>query len=412
MNKNTATLFALLVLFYINSFAQKGEADIIIGTNYTIQSKYLDQDRSIQVYLPDSYNESNQNYPVLYVLDGQWYFVNGVAIQKALRTPSHLPEMIVVGIHNENPLRRTLFDDQKDKFLLFMEHELIDFVDTTFRTSDQRILFGWEAAGYFTSEVIFDSSDLFDGAIISDGATASEKILNDFINSHKTNEKYVFIANSDKDIFYYQDGAEFSNLLAEKAPSHVNWKYQLFNNEVHVSLPYLALYHGLLHFYHNFPSLIFRNIKEFNDLGGVPYLEVYFKERSERFGFPPGIDDSTKNGLIWLAWNRDDYDSFHFFMLEFEDVLSTKRYASAYWQNRFAQFYLKHGDHDNAILYFNKGIDKYPDAAFMTIMYEGLGDAYMAKKEREQALKAYKSALKIDSDLEAVQVKIKDIKNN
>ena len=125
MNKNTATLFALLVLFYINSFAQKGEADIIIGTNYTIQSKYLDQDRSIQVYLPDSYNESNQNYPVLYVLDGQWYFVNGVAIQKALRTPGHLPEMIVVGIHNENPLRRTLFDDQKDKFLLFMEHEHI-----------------------------------------------------------------------------------------------------------------------------------------------------------------------------------------------------------------------------------------------------------------------------------------------
>lgn len=406
MNKNTLILFAFLALFYVNSFAQTKESDITIGTSYAVESKILDQKRSVQVYLPDSYNESNENYPVLYILDGQWYFVNGVAIQKALRTPGHLPEMIVVGIHNENPMRRVLFDDEKDKFISFIEHELIDFVDTTFRTNNQRILFGWEAAGYFTSEVIFHSSELFEGAIISDGATASEEILNDFIKRDKANEKYIFIANSNRDIFYYQSGEDFSNLLSEKAPPHIHWKYQLFNDEVHVSLPYSALYHGLLHFYHNFPSLIFRSIKEFDDLGGVPYLEAYFKERAERFGFPAVIDDSTKNGLIWLAWNRNDFESFNFFMLEFKDVLATKRYASAYWQNRFAQFYLRHRDYENAILYFNTGIDDYPDAEFMTAMYEGLGDAYLANKDPKRAINAYKNALKTDPDLKTVQIKI------
>ena len=51
-------------------------------------------------------------------------------------------------------------------------------------------------------------------------------------------------------------------------------------------------------------------------------------------------------------------------MEEFKEVLSTKRYASAYWQNRFGKFYLKNNDYDNAIKYFNIGLTKYPNTSF------------------------------------------------
>ena len=106
--KNTFALL-LLILSISGLCAQEKGSEISIGTNYTINSKTLKQDREIQIYLPDSYESSKEKYPVLYILDGQWFFANGVAIQKSLRTPGAIPEMIVVGIKNSNPLRRTLF---------------------------------------------------------------------------------------------------------------------------------------------------------------------------------------------------------------------------------------------------------------------------------------------------------------
>lgn len=40
---------------------------ISIGTNYTIASKILNQDRETQIYLPDSYHSSKEKHPVLYI---------------------------------------------------------------------------------------------------------------------------------------------------------------------------------------------------------------------------------------------------------------------------------------------------------------------------------------------------------
>ena len=64
-------------------------------------------------------------------------------------------------------------------------------------------------------------------------------------------------------------------------------------------------------------------------------------------------------------------------MTEFEDVLRTERYASAYWQNRFGQFYLKHRDYENAIKYFNAGLTQYPNSSFEKEMQQGLSQAKM-----------------------------------
>ena len=73
----------------------------------------------------------------------------------------------------------------------------------------------------------------------------------------------------------------------------------------------------------------FSSIDEYVKLGGMEYLKGYFAKRGERFGFPADIANATKNGLIWLAWNRDNYEYFDRFMTAFKYVLTTKRYDSA-----------------------------------------------------------------------------------
>jgi len=151
----------------------------------------------------------------------------------------------------------------------------------------------------------------------------------------------LHIANSRKDICTITQSDTFNDLLKKNNLKNLLWKYELFNDESHQKMPYLAMYKGVRYYYHNFPGLSFESIQAYNNAGGIPYLKSYFKERSKRFGGDEKIENGTKNGLIWLAWNRDNFKYFSFFMTEFKEVLSTQRYASAYWQNRFGQFYLK-----------------------------------------------------------------------
>ncbi|EAR00996.1 putative esterase [Maribacter sp. HTCC2170] len=359
---------------FINTIciAQKDGSQITVGISHTIKSSILNEDRTIQIYTPDGYLDSKKEYPVFYVLDGQWYFFSGVAIQKALRTPGAIPEMIVVGIHDNDSSRWSLFGEQSEKFTNFLVNEVIHYVDSNYRTTNERVIFGWEAAAYYTSELILKKSEIFNGAIITDGGYASEEVVTEFTSNK---DVYLFMANSRKDIYYIGSTDAFHKILKKNNPINLIWKYNLFNDEVHETLAHLAMYKGLKYYYHNYDSPVFESIQQYIDLGGIDYLTNYFKERAIRFGGDGLIDDGTKNGLIWLAWNRDNFEYFNIFMTEFKDVLTTKRYASAYWQNRFGQFYLKHKDFQNAIKYFNTGLTKYPNSNFEQEMRQGLMDA-------------------------------------
>lgn len=370
--KNIILLVIIAFSFCDNIVSQVKGTEISIGTNFTISSKVLNQDRDIQIYLPNSYASSEQNYDVLYILDGQRFFTNGVAIQKSLRTPIALPEMIVVGINSSRSLRRTLYGDENDKFTSFLKDEVIKFIDSNYRTTKDRVIFGWEAAAYYISEMVLKEKELFSGAIITDGGFASKETVKGFDSDKSI---YLYMANSKKDIYYVGSSDAFNEILLEHHPKNLIWKYELFNDEVHQTMPHLAMYKGIKYYYHNYDSLVFESIKAYEDLGGVQYLKAFFKERAKRFGGDGNIDDNTKNALIWLAWNRDNFKYFSFFMTEFTDVLSTRRYASAYWQNRFGQFYLKHKDYKNAIKYFENGISTYPNTNFDASMKEGLKKA-------------------------------------
>ena len=364
-------LLAICFLAITTIHAQTKGAPISIGDNYTISSKVLNQESSIQIYLPVSYATSKENFPVLYILDGQRFFTNAVGIQKSLRSPIALPEMIVVGINSTQSTRRPLFADG-DTYTSFIKEDVIQFVDSNFRTNKERIIFGWEAAAYYISKMILKEKDLFTGAIISDGGLASEKLVQDF-NSDK--EIYLYMANSKRDIYYVASSDRFNERLKKHNPKKLTWKYELFNEEVHQSMPHLALYKGIQYYYHNYDALVFKNIQSYIDAGGIPYLKSYIKGREKRFGSDKKVNESTQNSLIWLGLNRDNFKYFSFFMKEFKEVLKTKRYASAYWQNKFGQYYLLNKDYKNAIKHFKLGLSKYPNSRFDPAIKKGLKEA-------------------------------------
>ncbi len=395
MNRTKLLTFCLY-LFFNSLLAQER---VEVGQIHKIHSENLDQEIELQVYLPRDYEESDEVYPTLYILDGQWYFMNGVAIQESIRGNRFMPKMIVVGINMiDRPYRSKLFS-QWDSFIDFLETGMISYVNQSFRTSGQQMIFGWENSGYLTSELILRNSSPFQCAIASNGVYIDKDDLGSISIEE---ERFLFIAGSKKDIYSIDDVDQATEALESMNAKNLNWKSKLFNEEIHESLAYTSLYQGLKFYYHNYGSLVFGSIDEFFGMGGIQFLNQYFKERADRFGFSPEIDASTKNSLIWLAWKRDNFEAFDLFMNEFQDVLSTPRYASAYWQNRLAQFYLKYNSYEKAIEYFTRGIGEYPDEKYMTQMYHGLGKAYFengnVKVARENLKKAVEFAKKAEDE--------------
>jgi hypothetical protein len=50
-----------------NSFSQRNESNFIVGKTILLKSKILNQDREIQIYLPEDYKASNEKCPIIYV---------------------------------------------------------------------------------------------------------------------------------------------------------------------------------------------------------------------------------------------------------------------------------------------------------------------------------------------------------
>lgn len=78
----TIWLFIVLApLFFENHiYAQQKGSNIVIGEIVSFQSKILDEERELLIYKPVGYDQSQEKYPVLYLLDGhlKFHFCTGI----------------------------------------------------------------------------------------------------------------------------------------------------------------------------------------------------------------------------------------------------------------------------------------------------------------------------------------------
>jgi predicted alpha/beta superfamily hydrolase len=124
-----------------------------------INSKVLNEQRSIWIHLPSDYYTTTRTYPVIYLLDGEGHFgyVSTLADYLSDYDRNRIPEMAVVAIHNVDrtrdftPLHSLIFGGKIDsarmattgggvKFLQFIQTELVPFIDSNYRTQPYRIL--------------------------------------------------------------------------------------------------------------------------------------------------------------------------------------------------------------------------------------------------------------------------------
>lgn len=274
MMKNRVCFLILLVSILSTSCNSKqkladGTKYKEIVTKYTeiksIVSKEVGDTFYVYVRLPKNYESVNKRYPVLYLLDGDISFNMATSIVRYLQYGKDVPDLIIVAPaygtlisdneinHRERDYTFSEYDEfiesgGGEQYLDYFEKELIPFVDSNYRTNENRILCGYSLGGLFSVNVLIKNPNLFNNYIIG-----SPYLINDtrFINQNLAElnftgplkKIFVSVGELEEVEKYHQPIKSIVDILKSKSGIKVN--FAEFKNGTHFTSPAEALTYGL-----------------------------------------------------------------------------------------------------------------------------------------------------------------------
>ncbi len=379
-----------LILYCITVFqlhAQKPSQNIV-GLNIEIDSEFLEEKRQIQVFLPDSYKDSDKAYPVLYLLDGQRFFLYSVSLLESFQQYNLTPEFIIVGITTGYPKRFSDFSGGRSKFISFLESELLTHIDKNYRTTDKRMIFGWEYAGSLALHAMVNDQ-LFDGYFIASPFPVWGSIDQLDSISNLSGTLYFTVSPNEYEVNFGVN--KLDSVLSEKDYKELNWEFLTLQNEEHRSTAYSTLYHSLRKYFKYYPQLSINDLEDFLAIGGIAYALNYNQIRADQYGFEQELSTWSKFTMIRSAMRADQYEQFDSFCTElnlkdFIDNLSANRVMS------IADFYVKYQEFEKAVNLYLNFLEQHPDSENLLTKTGEVYQAWGKKKEAKKYLQLAKEA--------------------
>ncbi|GHG04326.1 alpha/beta hydrolase [Thalassotalea marina] len=216
----------------------------------SLYSNILSEQRELLIQLPNSYKlNKSQSYPVLYLLDGTRNFNHAVGTLDLLNQSYMAQEMIIVAIKNTDRTRdftptynesynRWGISGGAEKFLDFMEKELIPYVNKTHRTNGLKILSGHSFGGLLSVYAFQSRPGLFQAHFaFSPSLWWHDEVLFDTAKNVLTNTKdlnnYLYINMGTEGGMMLSAFEKYQQLLAEHAPKGLRYKTELVEDENH-----------------------------------------------------------------------------------------------------------------------------------------------------------------------------------
>lgn len=189
----------ILFLFILSAYPMVAQTKqpLVLGFRDTIASKILGEKRGLLIHLPNTPPDEfapDQKYPVIYVLDADSYFQTVVAISESKSGGSgnySSPKAIIVGITNTDRTRDlspTHWVDSSlipasmlsssgggEKFLAFLEKELIPYIDSVYPAAPHRTIMGHSLGGLTAIHALLHHKGVFQTYVSLDPTTWWEK---------------------------------------------------------------------------------------------------------------------------------------------------------------------------------------------------------------------------------------------
>lgn len=249
-------IFIMLGFIGLNAVAQESEP-LVIGEVMKMQSKILNEERILNVYLPLSYHQdSKKEYPVIYVLDGsiEEDFIHIVGVTQFITFPwiNDMEEAIVVGVANVNRKRdytypttysipdlnfpkevdKAKFDfassGQSASFIAFLENEAIPAITQNYRVTSNRTLIGQSLGGLLATEILIRHAHLFTNYLIVSPSLwwNNESLLEEELNFPATTKVYLTVGKEEPKIMVTD-----AKLLYKKLSKATNCEIVIFKIE-------------------------------------------------------------------------------------------------------------------------------------------------------------------------------------
>ncbi|MNU19010.1 Ferri-bacillibactin esterase BesA [compost metagenome] len=266
MLKKLLIFCSILFVFQSVVFAQtKNVKPLTIGEIRTIKSKILNEDRVLNIYLPQNFDKT-KSYPIIYLLDGSMNedFIHVTGLIQFFNQMYSMPETIVVGIANIDRKRDFTFhtdlkDLQKDypttghsdKFISFLEKELKPYVESQFKTTD-KYLFGQSLGGLLATEILLKKPEMFNNYfIISPSLWWDDQSLlkqaPQLLAKIPDTKKFVYVSvGKGEHPVMIKDAEAFYDVL--KKSNKKNWtvEYKMMETDNHATILHRSLYEGLV----------------------------------------------------------------------------------------------------------------------------------------------------------------------
>jgi predicted alpha/beta superfamily hydrolase len=259
-------IFALIVFFESGLYSSLSAQDFNLYNTQKkiIVSNSVEDTFHIFISLPDSYDNSDKRYPVLYVLDGDIAFGIAASITRYLQIGENIPELIVVGI-GYGALDKSAGEKRRrdyrptakggaENFLVFLKDKLIPYIDSSYRTVEgDRSISGYSIGGLFALYTLFTYPETFNRYIVGspylvwDNSSiynyeenSSEKIGEMKINL------FISVGSEESEDKYFNPIDELVTKIEDRDYSNLKLVTKVFDGSGHLEGPPESLTHGLV----------------------------------------------------------------------------------------------------------------------------------------------------------------------
>ena len=365
--KTLASVFALLVLIASTALAQAPPG----VTTLKVNSAVLGEERTILVRVPPGYETNKVRYPVIYMTDGNAHIGHTSSTVEFLARNGRMTEMIVVGIVNTDRTRdlspthvtttvagggsalQFPTSGGADKFIKFIETELIPEIEKRYRVHPYRILAGHSLGGLFAIHTMISRPELFHSYVAVSPALqwdnqVAVKRAEDFFKARKEFPVTLFMSLGNEpgpieDGFY-----QFKQVLERNPVKGLDWKAQVLDDEDHGSV---VLHSHYLALRKVFDGWQIPRDRDSGQVGDFKSVEEHYKKLSDKFKYNIPVPELLINQLGY--------------------------------QSLFAERF------DEAITIFKTNVERYPESANV---YDSLAEAYERSGKLELAAPLYEKA--------------------
>jgi len=361
MNK----LIAILVfLISFNLFAIEVIDKKIMTNIGAIHSLALDSHQSITIYLPENYNQSEEKFPVMYVIDGDKYFLNSIAYQKTLTWQSKAPAFIVVGINIERNKRRELLGEKSLEFIDTFQNKIIHYVDKTYRTSSKRMYFGWEKAGGFALDLLTKRPKLIDAYFLASSTHFTQERIDSvesLLKSKTTMPEFFYVMLGDVELWAVESHKELSKIFTKTSREDYEWEFNLSSSDDHYTTPLDTFNKGLARYFNDYAPIRFYSIKEFENFGGIKALREHYKKRGKHYQISGNVHSDTKHYLLNQSINENNFSYFTWLVSEFDGFIDEQNYSTGFII-KIGQFYSNNNAFKEAATLYESELIKNPSS--------------------------------------------------